>query len=149
MTWRIVLLLASATAVLAACSKNITIGSPGETNPSGPKSVLSQPPISEVDATTFQKEVIDSAQPVLVAFYADWCAPCKRMDPIIDEVANRFQGKVRVIRVNVDTSPLLANRYRVQAIPRFLVFKDGDIVNDILGASDVDRLASSVKRSLI
>ena len=73
-------------------------------------------------------ELIQSDTPVLVDFYADWCAPCKAMNPVIQEVARATQGKARVIKVDIDKSVQAANAYQVQAVPTFIIFKKGNIV---------------------
>jgi thioredoxin 1 len=73
-------------------------------------------------------DLIHSGQPVLVDFYADWCGPCKAMTPVIKEVAQAVQGKARVIKVNIDQSREASEVYQVQAVPTFVLFKDGNIV---------------------
>lgn len=73
-------------------------------------------------------ELIKSETPVLVDFYADWCSPCKAMNPIIQEVAKMVQGKARVIKVDIDKSVQAAQAYQVQAVPTFIIFKKGNIV---------------------
>lgn len=73
-------------------------------------------------------ELIKSDKPVLVDFYADWCGPCKAMNPVIQEVARAMQGKARVIKVDIDKSVQAATAYQVQAVPTFIIFKKGNIV---------------------
>ena len=73
-------------------------------------------------------ELIQASQPVLVDFYADWCGPCKAMNPVIKEVAQSVQGKARVIKVDIDKSESAARSYGVQAVPTFILFKNGSIV---------------------
>ncbi|MCL6524124.1 MAG: thioredoxin [Thermoflavifilum sp.] len=72
-------------------------------------------------------QLIQSTQPVLVDFYADWCGPCKAMQPTIQEVAHQVQGKARVIKINVDKNPHTAMQYQIQAIPTFIIFQNGQI----------------------
>ena len=74
------------------------------------------------------QEIIKSDTPVLVDFYADWCAPCKAMNPVIKEVAKALNGKSRVIKVDIDKSEQAARAYNVQAVPTFILFKKGNIV---------------------
>ncbi len=71
------------------------------------------------------KDIISSSQPVLVDFYADWCGPCKAMNPIIKEVAHELQGKARVIKVNIDKAEDASRKYAVMAVPTFILFKNG------------------------
>jgi len=78
---------------------------------------------------TFQREVLESAQPVLVDFWAPWCGPCRMMAPVIDKLAMEFAGRATVGKVNVDDYPALAARYNVRTIPAFLVFKAGRVVD--------------------
>ncbi|MBX5439402.1 MAG: thioredoxin [Thermoflavifilum sp.] len=72
-------------------------------------------------------QLIQSEQPVLVDFYADWCGPCKAMHPIIQDVARQVQGKARVIKINVDKNQQTAMQYQIQAIPTFIIFQKGEI----------------------
>ena len=83
----------------------------------------------------FQTEVLQSATPVLVDFWAEWCGPCKMMSPALDELATEFAGKAKVAKVNVDDQQALAAQFRVSSIPMFLVFKGGQVVAQHLGAS--------------
>lgn len=93
-------------------------------------------------------ELIKSGQPVLVDFYADWCGPCKAMTPVIKEVAQAVQGKARVIKVDIDKSREASEVYQVQAVPTFIIFKNGNIVWRHSGMIDknslVDRLLESI-----
>ena len=73
-------------------------------------------------------ELIQSSIPVLVDFYADWCGPCKAMNPIIKEVAGELKGKARVIKINIDKSESAAQQFNVQAVPTFIIFKNGKAV---------------------
>jgi thioredoxin 1 len=94
-------------------------------------------------AQSFQ-ELIRSSTPVLVDFYADWCGPCKAMNPVIQEVAREFQGRTRVIKVNIDESQSAASAYNVNAVPTFVLFKEGKIVWRQAGM--IDKL--SLKRTI-
>lgn len=73
-------------------------------------------------------ELIKSGKPVLVDFYADWCGPCKAMNPVIKEVAKETEGRARVIKVDIDKSVEAAQAYQVQAVPTFIIFKNGNII---------------------
>ena len=82
---------------------------------------------------TFQSDVLDSSQPVLVDFWADWCGPCHVMAPVIDALATEFAGSVTVGKVNVDDEPALAVQYSIRSIPTILVFKDGKVIDQAVG----------------
>jgi len=89
--------------------------------------------IVEVTDGNFDQMVLKSEQPVMVDFWAAWCGPCKALAPIVDEVATAYNGKVRVGKMDVDTSPVTPQRYGVRGIPTLLIFKNGQVQDQIVG----------------
>jgi thioredoxin 1 len=87
-----------------------------------------------VTATDFDQEVLQSDVPVLVDFWAAWCGPCRAVAPAVDAVAAEYAGKAKVLKVNVDEEPEIAGRYGVQSIPTLAIFKEGKVVDQIVGA---------------
>lgn len=81
----------------------------------------------------FQTEVLESAEPVIVDFWAEWCGPCKMMSPIVDEASESLKGKVRVVKINIDENPNVPTQYGIRGIPTFIVFKNGEAVETRVG----------------
>lgn len=96
----------------------------------------------------FEKEVLQSELPVLVDFYADWCGPCKMMAPIVEGLAQDYDGKVKVGKLNIDDEMEIAQQYRVMSIPTFILFKDGKAVEMSVGAMSKDELESKLQKVL-
>ena len=90
--------------------------------------------ITDVTDATFQGEVLDSDTPVLVDFWAEWCAPCRAIAPIVKEIADDNGEKLKVVKVNIDESPQTPGTYGIRSIPTVLVFKDGQVVSQLTGA---------------
>lgn len=97
---------------------------------------------------SFQELINSPGMPVLVDFYADWCGPCKTMNPIVQQVAGEFSGKVRVLKVNVDTNQAAASQYRVQGVPTFILFKNGKQVWRQSGAMPANHLTQIITQAL-
>ncbi|HSN86789.1 MAG TPA: thioredoxin [Thermoanaerobaculia bacterium] len=96
----------------------------------------------------FQQEVLSSDQPVLVDFWAEWCGPCKRVAPLLDEIAEEMNGKVRIAKLNVDENQELAYQFQVQSIPTFILFKDGQMADRMMGAVPKSAFESFINRNL-
>jgi len=92
----------------------------------------------------FQSEVLDSKELVLVDFFATWCGPCKMMAPVIDQLAEEMDGKAKIFKVDVDEARDLAAKYRIMSVPTLMFFKNGEVVDQIMGAVPKDRLVDKI-----
>ena len=101
-----------------------------------------------VTTNDFKKEVLESATPVLVDFYADWCGPCKMMSPVVDQIGEKLEGQVKVVKCNVDDSGAVAEKYNIMSIPNFILFKDGKPVASKLGATSPADFEQWIKENI-
>lgn len=96
----------------------------------------------------FEKEVLQASTPVLVDFYADWCGPCKMMAPVVEKMAEEFEGRIKVGKCNVDENMQLAQQYRISNIPAFMIFKDGKPADLFVGAMSTSELKGKLEQVL-
>ena len=89
--------------------------------------------LSEINKEAFENEVLKSAIPVIVDLWAPWCGPCKALAPTLEDLATEYEGKIKVVKVNIDENPSIASNYNVMSIPTLLIFKDGNIEGQIVG----------------
>lgn len=87
-----------------------------------------------VTDATFEAEVLKSSKPVIVDYWAEWCGPCRQVSPVLEEIANEHGDKIDVVKLNIDENPAISQRYKIMAIPTMSVFKDGEVVKQIVGA---------------
>src|SRR5512146_127819 len=97
---------------------------------------------------TFQKEILESGQPVFVDFWASWCGPCRMIGPIFEELSTQYAGKVKFAKVNVDENPKTPANYGVRGIPTLILFKEGKIVEQVVGAVPKTQLENVLKKAL-
>lgn len=102
----------------------------------------------KITDANFKAEVSESSLPVLVDFYADWCGPCKMMAPLVAQLAEEYSGKCKVGKCNVDENPQTASMFKVMSIPTFILFKDGEVVDTVIGAVSKTALQEKMKQVL-
>ena len=104
--------------------------------------------VIEADDSSFDSEVIQSDDPVLVDFSATWCGPCKKLEPIVDELAGDFQGRLKVVKIDVDKAPQTAARFAVLSVPTLLLFRGGEVRDQVVGLQPKQALADRVNKVL-
>jgi thioredoxin 1 len=104
--------------------------------------------ISDISSALFETEVIQSELPVLVDYWAEWCAPCKAMAPILDELADEYQDRLRIAKVNVELEPQIARQYGVRSQPTMMLFKNGTVEAQKVGAMSKSQLKAFIDLNL-
>jgi thioredoxin 1 len=104
--------------------------------------------ILDVTDATFEREILKSETPVLIDFWAEWCAPCRQIAPIVKDLAASYDGRIKIVKMNIDENPGTPSRYHVRAIPTVLAFKNGTVVGQITGARPKSAFEDLVQKLL-
>jgi thioredoxin 1 len=104
--------------------------------------------VTEVNDADFEKQVLQSETPVLVDFWAAWCGPCRALAPVVDAVAQEYDGKLKVVKMDVDKNNMTPGRYGIRGIPALLVFKGGKVADQIVGYVPKEHIDQTLKRVL-
>lgn len=103
----------------------------------------------ELTDANFEKEVIESGKVTLVDFWAEWCGPCRMVSPVVEELSNDYDGKVKFVKVNVDEANELASKYNIFSIPTLAIFKNGQLVSQQVGAASKDSYKNMIEKTLL
>jgi thioredoxin 1 len=104
--------------------------------------------MNEVTDQSFEQDVLKSDKPVLVDFWAEWCHPCKMLTPVVNEVAQKYEGKAKVVKLNVDDNNQTAQRYGIKGIPTLILFNGGNEAERVVGATSKDNISRMIDRAL-
>ncbi len=104
--------------------------------------------ISHITDDSFESEVLQSEQPVLVDYWAEWCGPCKMITPLLDEIADEYQGKLKVTKLNIDDNPNVPPKYGVRGIPTLMIFKNGNVEATKVGALSRSQLTAFIDQNI-
>lgn len=102
--------------------------------------------LTHVTDDSFDGEVLKAPLPVLIDFWAPWCGPCRAIAPIVDELAKEYAGRLKVVKLNVDDNPRTPSRYGVRGIPNLILFKDGELKEQIVGAAPKAHLVKAIEK---
>jgi thioredoxin 1 len=102
--------------------------------------------VAEISDDTFHAEVMQATEPVLIDFWAPWCGPCRAVAPVVEELAGEYSGKLKVVKMNVDDNPRTPAQYGVRGIPNLIIFKGGEVKEQIVGAVPKARLTDAINR---
>ncbi len=100
--------------------------------------------VVHVTDDSFESEVLQSSEPVLVDYWAEWCGPCKMIAPVLDEIATKYSGKVKIVKINIDDNPNTPPRYGIRGIPTLMLFKNGEVEATKVGAVSVSQLTAFI-----
>ena len=101
-----------------------------------------------VTTESFELEVLKSDVPVVVDFWAEWCSPCKMVSPIIDEISEELEGKIKVVKVNIDEAQEIAASFNIMSIPNIIIFKKGEMVEQLVGAMSKEQLLEKIQEKV-
>ncbi len=104
--------------------------------------------VAEVGDQDFESEVLKSPMPVLVDFWAAWCAPCRMLAPVVEQIAEKYEGKAKVLKLNVDENTLTSGKYNIKGIPTLLLFKDGVVMEQIVGNTTKGTISKMIDNHL-
>lgn len=104
--------------------------------------------VKEISDAEFEKKVLESKDPVLVDFWATWCGPCRMMAPVLDQMAEKFSGKMEVLKLNVDDNPKFSSKFNIRSIPTMILFKEGKPVSQHIGFIPAEALSKELEKNV-